>query len=320
MDYSRSQAKAYAREHMRGVWAAIPYPFTADDEIDEAGLRRNVSHYVENKLLDGIFCGHFMSEFFSLTIEERRRGAEIVIDEVRGRVPVVVQTGHHSAKESVGLTHHAEKIGATYACLGNPYFMAKLDDAIFEYFRHISDRTDIGVLISNAPFTGISLSPQLVNRLAYLENIVAIKNAQPLPHTLQTVQLAGDRIVVSDPDESRWFMLMVHLGFRLHMASPSPYLLQRKGYTPIMDYTSLVLQGRIDTAAAIAYKMEASRKLIDTWIRGTWAARSVMPIGYLKVWCDLLGMAGGAVRPPLLPVSPAERERLRKDLEGVGLI
>jgi 4-hydroxy-tetrahydrodipicolinate synthase len=310
MNCSRSEAKAYARANMRGVWAAIPYPFDANLELDEAGLRSNIRHYLDNHPLDGIFCGHFMSEFWSLTVAERRRAAEIVVDEVAGRVPVVVQTGHHSAHESVELTRHAEKIGATYAALGNPYFFAHTSGGIYEYFKHISDRTEIG----------ISLSPELINRLADLENIVAVKNPQPLNHTLETLRLAGDRVVVSDPDERNWLMLMTHFGFRLYTSSPVPYLLQRSGYTPLKDYTAMAVDGDPAKAAVLAYAMEPARTVMDRWLHQPWATRRVMPIAYLKAWCELMGMAGGSVRPPLAQVTAEERERLQADLIRVGLL
>ncbi len=111
--YSRSQAKTYARANLRGIWRAIPYPFTSDDELDEQGLRANINYFIDNHLLDGIYCGHFMSEFWALTTEERKRAAEIVVAEIGGRVPVMVHTGHTSVKESVELSQHAERIGAT---------------------------------------------------------------------------------------------------------------------------------------------------------------------------------------------------------------
>ena len=101
--YGRSNAKAYARTHLHGVWGAIPYLFTADDELDKQGLRYNIRYCIDNKLLDGIYCGHFMSEFWALTTEERKRAAEIVVDECRGSIPVMVHTGHTSVKESVEL-------------------------------------------------------------------------------------------------------------------------------------------------------------------------------------------------------------------------
>ncbi|HZU69122.1 MAG TPA: dihydrodipicolinate synthase family protein [Ktedonobacteraceae bacterium] len=318
--YSRAEAKAYARAHLRGVWGAIPYPFTADDELDEQGLRDNIRYCIENRLLDGIYCGHFMSEFWALTTEERKRAAEIVIDECRDRVPVMIHIGHTSVKESVELAHHAERTGADYLAVGNPYFMAYDDEQIYSYFRYISDRTEAGILITNTGYTGITLSPQMVSRLADLENIIAVKNSPKMPHTLETLRLVGDRILVSQPDERNFFGLMVEHGCQLYMSSASPFLIQKPGYTLIKDYTALVSENRIEEAAAVARRLDPARQVFDKWLRDPWPARRVMPIAYLKAWCDLMGMVGGPVRPPLMQITPEEREELRQDVANAGLI
>ena len=320
MRYSRSEAKSYARSHLCGVWGAIPYPFTAGDELDEEGLRRNIRYCIDNRLLDGIYCGHFMSEFWALTTEERKRAAEIVVDECRGGVPVMVHTGHTSVKESVELSHHAERIGADYLAVGNPNFMAYSDEQVYDYFRAISDRTSAAILITNTGYTGITLSPELINRLADLENVVAVKNSPKLPHTVEALRLAGDRIIVSSPDESLWFTLMTEYGCRVYMSSAAPYLLQKPDYTPMKDYTALVFEGQIEEAAAIARGMEAARTIFNKWMREPWPARRLMPIAYLKTWCELLGMVGGPVRSPLLQATPGERKELRRDLESIGLL
>jgi 4-hydroxy-tetrahydrodipicolinate synthase len=321
--YSRSDAKSYARANLRGVWGAIPYPFTPADELDEQGLRRNIRYCIDNKLLDGIYCGHFMSEFWALTTEERKRAAEIVVDECRSSssgVPVMVHTGHTSVKESVELSHHAERIGADYLAVGNPYFMAYDDDQIYDYFRYISERTRAGILITNTGYTGIVLSPEMINRLADLENVVAVKNSPKMPHTLETLRLVSDRIIVSSPDERIWYSLMTEHNCRLYMSSAAPFLLQKPGQTPIKDYTSLVFQGQIEEAAVIAQNLEPARKLFEKWLRDPWPTRRLVPIAYLKAWADLLGMVGGPVRSPLQQVTTAEREELQQDLASVGLL
>lgn len=320
MWYSRSDAKSYARANLRGVWGAIPYPFTHDDELDEQGLRRNIRYCIDNKLLDGIYCGHFMSEFWALTTEERKRAAEIVVDECGGRIPVVVHTGHTSVKESVELSHHAERIGADYLAIGNPYFMAYDDSQIYDYFHYISERTEAGILITNSGYTGIVLSPEMINRLADLENVVAVKNSPKMSHTLETLRLAGDRIIISHPDERNWFPLMVEHGCRLYMSSASPFLLQKPGYTLIKDYTALVLDNQADEASSIARRLDPARMVFDKWLRDPWPVRRLMPIAYLKAWCDLMGMVGGQVRPPLQQIMYDEREDLQKDLTSAGLI
>jgi 4-hydroxy-tetrahydrodipicolinate synthase len=324
--YSRSDAKSYARANLCGVWGAIPYPFTAEDELDEQGLRHNIRYCIDNKLLDGIYCGHFMSEFWALTTEERKRAAEIVVDECRGSsassagIPVVIHTGHTSVKESVELSRHAERIGADYIAVGNPYFMAYDEDQIYDYFRYISERTEAGILITNTGYTGIVLSPEMINRLADLENVVAVKNSPKMSHTLETLRLVSDRIIVSSPDERIWFSLMTEHGCRLYMSSAAPYLLQKPGQTPMIDYTALVFQGQIEEAAVIARSLEPARKIFEKWLRDPWPTRRLMPIAYLKAWADLLGMVGGPVRSPLQQVTVEEREALCRDLAGVGLV
>ena len=318
--YSRSEAKAYARNNLRGVWGAIPYPFTPEDELDEYGLRRNIRYCIDNRLLDGIYCGHFMSEFWSLTTGERKRAAEIVVDECRGSIPTMVHTGHTSVKESVELSHHAERIGADYLAIGNPYFMAYSEKQIYAYFSAISERTSLGILITNTGYTGIVLTPEMISRLADLENVVAVKNSPKLPHTLETLRLAGDRIIVSSPDESIWFALMTEYGSRVYMSSAAPYLLQKPGYTPLKDYTALAMNGQIEEAATINQSLEPARAIFNKWLREPWPTRRLMPIAYLKTWSELLGMVGGPVRSPLLQTTPAEREELRQDLVNVGLL
>ena len=197
--YSRSNAKSYARTNLHGVWGAIPYPYTADDELDEQGLRHNIRYCIANKLLDGIYCGHFMSEFWAFTTEERKRAAEIVVDECRGNIPVMVHTGHTSVKESVELSQHAERIGADYLAVGNPYFMAYDDQQIYDYFRYISERTEAGILITNTGYTGIVLTPEMIDRLADLENVIAVKNSPNINHTREVLRLVSDRILVQQP-------------------------------------------------------------------------------------------------------------------------
>jgi 4-hydroxy-tetrahydrodipicolinate synthase len=320
MMYKKSDAKTFAREHMVGLWAAITYPFDASDELDEAGLRANIDHMIDNGLVDGLFCGHFMSEFWSLTHAERKRAAEAVVDQVDHRVPVVVQTGHHSVRESIIFTEHAAEIGAEFVAIGNPYFLYKNDEAIAQYFLTIADASDLGILVSNTSYTGISLGPELLNRLADHEAIVAVKNPQPLSHTMETLRLAGDRVIISDPNEANLFMLMAHFGFRLYTSSPVPYLCQKPGYTPVRDYMKLVEQGKLVEASKLSYSIEPLRNLMRRWFEAPWMQRGELPIAYVKVWSEFMGMAGGAVRAPLSQVSEEERQALRGDLEELGLV
>src|SRR5215212_11843434 len=85
-----SSAKALARQKVRGLWIAIPTPFSADGRhVDEDVLGASIEHYIEGLRVDGIFCGGVMGEFWSLGLSERRRLHELVMAQVAGRVPVM---------------------------------------------------------------------------------------------------------------------------------------------------------------------------------------------------------------------------------------
>ena len=183
--------------------------------------------------------------------------------------------------------------------------------------RHLFCRKQAGSLNVR-----MSLSYHSVHtRLADLENVIAVKNSPGMSHTLETLRLVGDRILLSHPDERHFFSLMVEHGCQFYMSSASPYLLQKPGVTPIKDYTALVLEKRVEEAAVIARSLDAARQVFDKWMRDPWPTRRVTPIAYLKAWCDLMGgMVGGRVRPPLVPITEEERSELRQDLARVGLI
>src|SRR5689334_15356476 len=89
MKYRRSEAKDYARVHMKGIWAAALMPFTADLSVDEKGLRRNLRHWVDDLGIDGVFIAGKQSEFFSMSVAERKRSFEICIDELGDRAGVI---------------------------------------------------------------------------------------------------------------------------------------------------------------------------------------------------------------------------------------
>ena len=99
-----TRAKELAREKVKGLWIAIPTPFTRDgSQVDEDVLAASVEHYVEQLGVDGIFCGGVMGEFWALTIDERKRVHELVVRQAAGRVPVMAQVGHHVFSDTVDL-------------------------------------------------------------------------------------------------------------------------------------------------------------------------------------------------------------------------
>src|SRR3990170_2379831 len=209
---------------------------------------------------DGIFCTGLMGEYWSLTPEERRRVDTIVCEESRGKAQVIAHTAHQNIREAVELSDHAEEVGATYVIMINPVYGANEDDEIYRYFATIAKQIDIGISLFNQPKSGVTLSPALIERLCDIENICCVKNAVPdINHSMEVRRRVGDRIVVSDPNEDRWFLSLAYLGQQVHMSSPTPYLYQVPGYLPIREYTDLTRAGKLEEAARKNFELEPLR-------------------------------------------------------------
>jgi 4-hydroxy-tetrahydrodipicolinate synthase len=322
MKYRRSEAKDAARAQFRGVWAAITTPFTPEGELDEAGLRRNMRYYTGALAIDGVFCTGTMGEYWALTKEERKRVVEIVVEEARGKCLTIPHTGHQSAEETIDLTRHAHEVGADFAIVINPYFpAAKANDAmLFEWFRRVADKVDIGLWMFDTRYSGTSLSVELTGRIAELENVCGIKCSRPTEHYAAVKRRCGDSIVMSHPSETHLLGLMRDHGQRVHMSSATPYLYQTATWRPMRDYVELALEGKFDEARIIADELEPVREAHERWVNGAWDKNQIIGIAQIKAWSEMLGMAAGPVRTPLVDMTAEEKQAMRAELEHAGLL
>jgi 4-hydroxy-tetrahydrodipicolinate synthase len=316
-----SPAKQMARELVKGVWIAIPTPFSADgSQIDEERLAEDVEHYIADLKVEGIFCGGVMGEFWALSMAERKRVHEIVKEQSKGRIPIMAQVGHHTFSESVDLCTHAEEHGIEFGIAMNPYYPPHPPpEQVRGWYEALARETSLPMFHFNTMYAGYTLSPEQISELADIDNICGIKNPQGREHLLRVKEVAGDRIVVADAVEREWLDLHVNHGFQALMSTPALALYQRTGQTPIADYTRLADEGRMDEAREIESGLGGERDAFDRWMRDPWLERKVVPIAYLKAWLTLTGHPQGPVRPPLLPLADEELSALRDDIERLGL-
>jgi len=118
MKYSRKDAKTYARKHMRGIWAAASTPFVPGSlKVDEDGLRANIRHWLDDLKIDGLFVAGKQGEFFSMSIEERKRIMKIAVEETqatKGRsVQTVLSVSDQNLDTLLDLARYAQESVAT---------------------------------------------------------------------------------------------------------------------------------------------------------------------------------------------------------------
>ncbi|HEX7405425.1 MAG TPA: dihydrodipicolinate synthase family protein [Candidatus Nanopelagicaceae bacterium] len=320
MDYLRENSKQAARESFTGLWAAMTTPFSSDGEIDEQALIADIEILTEDLKIDGVFCTGVMGEFWALTEQERKYSVEVIVENTRGRCPVLAHTGHHSARETIELTRHAAEAGADFVVVINPYYPAASDEGLKRWFLEVLNSVEIGVWLFDTNYSGVSLSNDLIDQLADVENLCGIKIAHGHARYLEILELVGDRILVCEPSETEWLANIRDHGQKVFMSSAAPYLLQSAQRQPMLEYTKLALAGDFEKAATIYNEMQPVRALTEKWVHGRWARERINPVPAIKAWSGLLGMSGGNVRSPLMPLNPTQLNELETDLRKVGLL
>jgi 4-hydroxy-tetrahydrodipicolinate synthase len=314
MNYGRHDAKAYAREHFKGIWAAALTPFKRDLAIDEAGLRKNLRHWVGDLGIDGVFVSGKQGEFFAMSVAERKRTFDIAVEELGGE-RTILSCSDQNLDVVLDLARHAQAIGADYIVVHAPvlHFLHKQDETLYEYYRTISEQVEIGIALWSHPDSGYLMSPELCARVAELPNVVAIKYSVPREMYARLTRLAGDKLLVSTASEEEWFDNIVELGWQLYLCSSPPYLLQTKADRRMREYTDLAMRGEVARAKAVRDSLNPVREAI----RRTRPPEKFH--SHSKYWQELLSQAGGAVRRPMLELSDAEKDATRRAFESCGL-
>ncbi|MGJ7575047.1 dihydrodipicolinate synthase family protein [Variovorax sp. RB2P76] len=313
--YQKQDAKAYARENFRGVWAATITPFREDLSFDEEGFRANLRHWVRALRLGGLFVSGKQGEFFSMSLAERKRSFEIAVEEANGYCGIVTSCSDTNLDVVLDLARHSQAIGADYIVVHSPvlHFHQDAEETVYEYYRYLSEQLEIGIALWNHPDCGYVMSPQLCARIAELPNIVAIKYSVDRALYSELTRLAGDKILVSTASEEEWLDNIVELGWQLYLCSTPPFLLQSGVDQRINEYTRLAFEGKIAEARAVRDSLEPARAAFRS------ARPSGTPQAYSKYWLEMLGQVGGPVRRPLLNLTDTQKAAARDAFARSGL-
>ncbi|WP_054304126.1 dihydrodipicolinate synthase family protein [Gemmobacter sp. LW-1] len=315
MKYTRETAKSHAFAHMRGIWAAALMPFREDLSIDEEGFRRNMDHWIEDLGIDGFFIAGKQGEFFSMSLEERKRSFDLAVEAAGGRAQTIMSCSDQNMDVVIDLAKHAQACGADYIVVHAPilHFFKEQDETLLRYYETIASKVDIGIALWSHPDSGYLMSPQLCNRLADIETVVAIKYSVPREMYAELTRLAGDRIIVSTASEEEWLDNILELDWRLYLCSSPPYLIQTKNDRRMRQYTDLAFAGKAGEARAIRDSLDPVRHALKS------TRPAEKPHSHQKYWQDLLGQTGGRVRPPCLELTEDEKRATRAAFEACGL-
>lgn len=172
---------------MEGIITPIVTPFNRDDEqsINYEATRDLINHLIDHGV-KGIFILGSNGEFHVIDEDEKIEFTKQVVEIVNKRVPVYVGTGACSTRETIRLSKAAEAAGADALSIITPYFLKPTNDNLYNHYKEVAESVQIPIMLYNIPkATGCPLDPELVDRLADIENIKGIKDSSGETDRLQ---------------------------------------------------------------------------------------------------------------------------------------
>ncbi len=181
----------------RGVFTIPCTPFSETGALDLDSLRREIVFCLEAGA-HGIVAPVNASEFWTLSDEERKMVARVIVQTVAGRVPTVIGVTGAAAPIAVELARHAEQSGADAVIALPPHARAASSKVIFDYFRALSEAVSIPIFVQNhdAP-AGTRMAPEFIAQLVReLEHVDWIKEETfPAGHAIQAeIALCGPKL------------------------------------------------------------------------------------------------------------------------------
>jgi 4-hydroxy-tetrahydrodipicolinate synthase len=297
-------------EHIYGIVPPMTTPFRADQTIDWEALRAETRYMVEEAKVHGLAVCGSTGEGHTLTTEETRRITEIVVKEVKGRIPVITGIITDSTASAIERGSAVKDLGVAALQVTPPHYLFRPDDdAMLKHFEALAKGTGLPVMIYNVvPWA--YLSPQLLTRIVdNVEGVIGVK------------QSAGDMKLLAD--------LIILLGNRGRVMSavdalmyPSFTLGAHGAIAAILSAVPKLYVQLWDLVHAGDHKQALTlhEQLLVLWnAMGAGENGNNLPAN-TKTAQALLGRKSGVPRPPMPVSSPAQVAAIRSALERAGLL
>lgn len=289
-------------------------PFRDDLSLDIPGLRRNVQALLAHPPAAIVAAGG-TGELYSLTPAEHREVVAAVVEECAGRVPVIAGVGFNAALAGQ-LAADSARVGAHGILAFPPYYPNADDAGLVEYYRAIGDATPLGLLIYSRDW--FHPGPALLERLAAIPTLVAWKEGQGDLRRLQILMGAiGDRLGwiggAGDDMVSAYYAAGVR-AYTSSVSNVSSRLARRLHDLACARSAAAVSVVGPASRAAIAATGDPLDDVMQRLIVPLYAMRARRrgyEVTVMKELMNLLGLAGGRVRPPLPGLAAADRAELQ---------
>jgi 4-hydroxy-tetrahydrodipicolinate synthase len=288
-----------------GTYTAIVTPFK-NGRIDESALERLIKMQVRAGV-DGVVPVGTTGESATLDYEEHIHVITLSVRFAGGKIKVVAGTGGNSTQEAIYLTQRAEKAGADASLQVAPYYNKPTQEGLFQHFHAVARSTKLPVILYSIPSRcGVEIAVDTVNRLAHDSvNIVGIKEAGGNSDRVSQLRAAlGHKFAILSGDDS---LTLPFMAVGAHgVVSVASNVIPREVAHMVRAYSS----GNVSLALKLHDKFYPLFK--DLFIETN--------PGPVKAALAMMGLMQDDFRLPLVPISAASREKLKRTMRAVGIL
>ena len=149
---------------IRGMVPIIPVPFRQDESIDPEGLA-GLCDFAVRQGVGAVCLPAYGSEFYKLSDEERLQAVRVAVEAVGGRVPLMGQSNHGSARRASELARANEKAGASVISVALPRSFAYGEDDLLEFARTVGQAVGVPLLVQDWNPAGPAVGAEFCARL-----------------------------------------------------------------------------------------------------------------------------------------------------------
>ncbi len=288
-----------------GSMVALVTPMLEGGVLDWDKLADLVEFHVENKT-DAIVAVGTTGESATLTFEEHSQVIKFVVQQSRGRVPVIAGTGANCTREAIELTEAAKRHQADACLLVTPYYNKPTQEGLYLHYKTIAEAVAVPQMLYNVPGrTAVDMQPDTVARLSAIDNIVAIKEATgDINRGQQILELCGENLALYSGDDETALELM------LAGAKGNISVTANVAPAQMAAMCAAAIAGERDQAKAINEPLKALHTALfleSNPIPVKWALRE-------------MGLIGEHIRLPMTILSETYHSTLRTALTQAGVI
>lgn len=286
-----------------GVLVASALQFKDDLSVDYDAFAEHVKFLADNGC-DGIAPNGSLGEYQTLTAEERARVITTAVEAAPEGFTVMAGVGAYGALESQRWAEQAAEAGAQSLMLLPPNTYRATDDEVVEHYRRVA-QVGLPIVAYNNPIdTKVDLTPQLIARLHGEGFIVGVKEFTGDPRRAYEIkELAPEMDLLIGTDDT-----VLEMG----IAGAVGWV---AGYPNAIPQSTVELY-KLSTSGNLADLERAREIYVDLHKLLRWDTKTEF-VQSIKLSMDVVGLNGGACRPPRGPLTPKDHEQVIQDTKDV---